>query len=145
MCYKLKELDISKWDVRKVYYLTSTFSDCKSLQKLDVSKWDVSHVSEFDYTFYNCSGLRELNVRNWNVSNAMNMRCMFEESMFKILDLSCWNVNNVRDFTNIFGGCKDLRVLYMTKYAFDCMDFSLRGCKGLTVRLIDADEVVCID
>ena len=57
--------------------------------------------------FYRCESLESIDVSNWDVSNVKDMHSMFEgcESLESI-DVSKWDVRNIRDIKNMFNGCK---------------------------------------
>lgn len=105
-------IDVSKWDVSNVKYMSNCFRDCESMNKLDISSWDTKNTLDMSFMFFGCGNLKELNVKNLDVSNVVSMESMFEDcNSLTTLDLSGWNTSNVQNMTDMFFSCKGLKEL----------------------------------
>jgi surface protein len=63
------------------------------------------------------SSLTELDVSSWNVSNVKDMSNMFSgTSSLTNLDVSSWNVSNVKDMSNMFSGTSSLTNLDVSSW-----------------------------
>ena len=82
--------------------------DSKTTHKLDLTMLDVSLVEDMSELFYDdCSYLESIDVSNWDVSNVKYMKHMFYRcNSLKSIDVSKWNVGNVKDMISMFCGCK---------------------------------------
>ena len=63
-CARLKELDLSKYNVIKVKNMSHMFDTCAYLEKLDLRNFDMSSVKNTDYMLMNCINLFELRLDN---------------------------------------------------------------------------------
>ena len=79
---------------------------------IDFNDIDISHIR----SFYNDDGhkglfedtfFKYIDISGWDVSNVTNMRCMFFscEGLKSVGDISCWNVSNVTDMAYMFCDC----------------------------------------
>ena len=53
--------------------------------------------------------LKDIDISNWDVSNVKDMTCMFSECISFNCDLSKWNVSNVKDMDKMFDDCISLK------------------------------------
>ena len=79
---------------------------------IDFNDIDISHIRSFynddrhkglfDDTFF-----KYIDISGWDVSNVTNMRCMFFscEGLKSVGDISGWNVSNVTDMAYMFCDC----------------------------------------
>ena len=59
--------------------------------------------------FNYCSSLKYLDLSNFNIQNVKNMRCMFSNcSSLTNINLSNFNAQNITNMEFIFCGCKSL-------------------------------------
>ena len=80
---------------------------------IDFNDIDVSNLDSF-YNYNKDKGIFEntkfkyIDISEWDVSNVTNMTSMFEscEGLESTGDLSNWNVSKVSNMTFIFGGCE---------------------------------------
>ncbi len=84
--------------------MTSCFSGNAEFHG-DLSAWDVSRVECMDSTFQG-SGISDSGIGNWDVGAVTFATCMFDAApnLSPELDLSRWNVGNLRDATSMFSG-----------------------------------------
>ena len=58
--------------------------------------------------FADCHNLIELNLSDWDVSNVKNMEHLFSDcSSLTKLNLSGWDISNVRYMGSMFYNCKE--------------------------------------
>lgn len=85
-------------------------------EPVDFNDIDVSGIDSFYNENSKYKGIfaytqfKYINISDWNVSNIKDMRCMFEECYWlkSTGDLSNWNVSNVENMNGMFTGCKNL-------------------------------------
>lgn len=124
---KIKTLNASGWNVRKVTDISSFVSGCTNLEYIDLSGWETDSlvnmtypfsstaIKEFNFgdlntsnvtsmfqVFYQCRNLKKCNVTNWDVSKVTDMRYMFSATKIQSLDLTNWEVNSKVNMQNIF-------------------------------------------
>ena len=73
---EVKEIDISEWDVSKVFNMAHMFEACEMFNS-DLSKWDVSNVQWSTAMFRGCKEFNS-DLSKWDVSKLYNMTCMFD-------------------------------------------------------------------
>ena len=101
---RIKNIDISKWDVSNVQEMSFMFSNCKDFN-CDLSHWDVSNSKNMTYMFYNCNNFNS-DLSQWDVSKVKILRSMFHNCFEFNSDLSHWNISNVHDMAYMFFMCK---------------------------------------
>ena len=110
-CYNLTQIDVSGFDTSKVTDMRGMFHYCENLTDVDVSGFDTSNVegNGFSNMFYCCESVKELDVSNWDVSKATNINSLFCycENIDK-LDLSNWDMSNITWGSNVILGCENL-------------------------------------
>ena len=62
-CTKLKEVDLSNWNIMNVTNISYMFNSCSNLETVNVSTWDVSKIEDFSGMFGYCDKLRTLYVK----------------------------------------------------------------------------------
>ena len=96
---------------------------------------DTSLMTSFNALFYGCKSLTQLDVSNWDVSNVKDMTAMFSgcKSLTQ-LDVSNWDVSNVNIMRNIFYQCSSLQSLDLTNWDVSNVNDMVSmfgGCKSL--------------
>ena len=134
-CICLENLDLSKFDTKKVTYMRNMFYNCTSLTNLDVSGFNTTKVTNFDSMFYGCSNLNEIDVSGFNTSSATAINHMFYNcSKVKILDVSSFKTSKVKYMSNMFYGCSSLTNLDLSSFnTTNITNFSnmFNGCTAL--------------
>ena len=92
--------DLSRWNTGNVISMHATFAWARVFQN-DISKWDVGRVGTMDAMFLKTSHFQLVNLSLWNVANVRDMTSMFKESAFNG-DLSGWNVTKVTSMRSMF-------------------------------------------
>ena len=79
----------------------------KTTHKLDLTMLDVHLVEDMFNLFIEYRDLQFIDVSNWNVSNVKYMRFMFYNcSSLESIDVSNWNVSNIKNMWCMFDDCK---------------------------------------
>lgn len=134
-CSSLKEIDLSNFETKNVYYMNDMFMNCSSLKTIDTSKFNTVKVKDMQFMFYNCSSLQTLDVSNFNTSKVTNMTNMFYNcKLLKNIDLANFDTSKVTDFSRMFSGCSNFTTLNLSSFdtskAWD-MSSMFRNCNNL--------------
>ena len=103
-CEQIIEINLSKFDTSLVTDMNNMFAWCTSLYSLDLSNIDTSKVINMAFMFYRCSALKSLNLSNFNTLKVNNTALMFAEGAFIYLNLSSFDMTNVKSLTRMFYG-----------------------------------------
>ena len=98
-CDKLKNIiGIENLDVSKLEDANSMFYCCKNLVELDLTNWNPVSLQHTYDMFYGCSNLKMIkNIENWQLPNIKGVRKMFYNCVKLNVDLSNWNLTNIKD------------------------------------------------
>jgi surface protein len=94
-------------DTSECTNLTDSFSRITKLKQLNVSNWNISNITSLRGTFYACNNLEYLDVSNWDVSKVTDMYGIFDNCGVKSFDFSKWDISNVNNIS-YFGANKTL-------------------------------------
>ena len=104
---KIKNINISNWDVSNVENMHSMFIYCENFEGKGLENWDVSNVKDMGHMFDGCKRF-DCDLSGWNVSNVKKMGDMFANcENFKGKGLENWDVSNVTDMYRMFFNCKN--------------------------------------
>lgn len=102
---KIRNIDISNWDVSNVIKMRSMFSHCANFD-CDLSKWDVHNVIDMQWMFDKCSKFKGKGIENWEVNNVIHIAGMFSDCLEFDADLSDWELNkDVYSLRSLFYRC----------------------------------------
>ena len=119
-CRKLKSLDTSNFNTRKVTNISGMFEGCRSLTELDLS-FDTRNVGVMNRTFRGCINLKTLYL-SFNTSKVEAMSYMFDNcNNIGALNLSSFDTSNVTGMPYIFRNCWKLSVLDISNWNTDKM------------------------
>ena len=98
-CENIKKIiGIENLDVSKLRCANSMFYGCKNLVELDLTNWNTMSLQKASYMFYNCSNLKMIkNIENWQLPNIKNVYRMFYRCTKLDVDLSNWDLTNIKD------------------------------------------------
>ena len=98
-CEDIKKIiGIENLDVSKLQSANAMFYGCKNLVELDLTNWNTISLANMSHMFYNCSNLKIIkNIENWQLPNIKNVRKMFYNCVKLNVDLSNWNLTNIKD------------------------------------------------
>ena len=84
---------------------------------IDFNDIDVSNLDSFcndkDKGIFEETKFKYIDISDWDVSNVTNMRCMFFDcgELKSVGDLSNWDVSNVTDISSMFYECNELKFI----------------------------------
>ena len=97
------------------------------ITKLDLSQWTIN-IDIFHGMFDNCHNLIEINLSNWNVKNVKSMYNMFNNcDELKIINLTGWEINKDTDCDFMFSDCHKLETI-ITNCNFNFNKIQLNLC-----------------
>ena len=115
---------------------------------IDFNDIDVSNIRYF-YNYNNNIGIfketyfKYIDISYWDVSNVKSMRSMFYEcdKLESVGDISKWNVSNVTDMDHMFYMCKSLNQSISDWDVSNVTDmkFMFAGCKSFNQDLAEWD------
>ena len=116
MCTKLKKIDFPKsFITNNVTNMSVMFGKCHSLESLDLRNFVTENVNNMKYMFDQCINLEKilLDPNEFKTNKVTNMGHMFNECQnLETIDLSQFNIGNVRYLTSTFNGCEKLNNNY---------------------------------
>ncbi|MCT4389244.1 BspA family leucine-rich repeat surface protein [Leuconostoc falkenbergense] len=117
----LTSLDLSSWDVTKVWGFHSMFSNATKLTTLNLSSWGVGRTATGVNMMYmfgstSTSALTNLNLTNFETTNVIDMSYMFQKTALTSLDLSSWDVTQVTNFYYMFYSTTSLTTLNLSSW-----------------------------
>ena len=163
-CEKLTSCDLSNLATTNALGMYRMFYNCKSLTELDVTGFATTNVgagSTPDTTatvsmaemFYGCENLygsikqrdndtggkveyKTLDLSSFNIPSVTTMRSMFQgcRSLEDITFAEVFSTYGVKDLSNLFYGCENLKTLDMTTFSTlstETMTNMFFGCKNL--------------
>ena len=85
---------------------------------IDLTMLNVSLIDDMSKLFLDkCMGVTTIDISNWDVSNVKDMSDMFWGcKSLQVLNVSNWNVSNVTNMSNMFWGCKSLQTLNVSNW-----------------------------
>ena len=98
-CEDIKKIiGIENLDVSKLQSANAMFYGCQNLVELDLTNWNPMSLQRAPYMFYNCSNLKIIkNIENWQLPNIKSVRQMFYKCAKLDVDLSNWDLTNIKD------------------------------------------------
>ena len=86
--------------------MKSMFDYCPAFEKLDLSSFDARNVENMEALFRENDNLTNIIFSPSIITNkVISMRHMFSYTSLISLDLSSFEINNICDTINMFGGC----------------------------------------
>lgn len=84
---KFEYIDVSTWNPinYNITNLEAVFFECYKLKELDLSSWDVSNVKTFNNMFKGCRNLEKLNISTWKISPDADTTDMFKDCNSSII------------------------------------------------------------
>ena len=144
-CDKLKNIDLSSWDVSHAYSIAGMFAYCVSLETVNLTGWQTNNTQVTDLMFVGCvklttitgieylnmtkvtditemfrycQSLTSLDLSRWNVSAVKKMDAAFClcTNLTTIGDVSNWNVSSVTSMNYLFERCFKLEYINVTNW-----------------------------
>ena len=142
-CSSLTKLDMSKWNTQEVTTMCSMFSGCTDLTSISFgSSWNTSKVTDMSYMFMDCESLKYIPVEYLNPQSVTTMRAMFKNcydwaASFGPYAPWKWNVEKVKDMSEMFFECESVTSLNLTEWKTSSvtnMSNMFAYCKKITDR-----------
>lgn len=141
-CSKLETLDVSNFDTKNVTKMNNMFQECNALTSLDISNFDTSQIEGFNMQamfnqctnlqtvilpqnfvsnkitqinsmFRQCRSLKEIDLSVFDVSNVKYASSLFQNcNKLTSLDFSSWDTSNLKSLERIFASCLSLETIY---------------------------------
>jgi surface protein len=122
-CSSLKTIPVNNWNVENVEDLSYTFAWCSSLKTIPIDNWNTRKVRAMKATFTKCTSLESLNISNWDLSSCETIYTMFSMNNYgenpppiTELDVSKWNVSNIKEMGWAFYGLAKLKELHLDNW-----------------------------
>lgn len=122
-CSSLKTIPVNNWNVENVEDLSYTFAWCSSLKTIPIDNWNTRKVRAMKATFVKCTSLESLNISNWDLSSCETIYTMFSMNNYgenpppiTELDVSKWNVSNIKEMGWAFYGLAKLKELHLDNW-----------------------------
>ena len=144
---KLKSINMSGWDTRKVTDMCSMFGGLTSLESIDVSHFNTENVVSMSHMFRDCSSLKNLDLSNFNTDKvsggSYSMAGMFDGcSSLESLNISSFNTAKVKDMSKMFAKCSSLTQLDLSNFntgKVTTMENMFKGCTNLVTIYCNDD------
>ncbi len=131
---KLKILDVTDWNASKMTDMSNMFYNCKNLEQIiGLPTLYVSKVTSMANMFYGCESLTYIDISGWDTSNVRDMRTMFGGclSLHTIVGIEQLNTSNLNNTTGMFISCRKLITLDLSKWNMKnvrCMSDMFKCC-----------------
>jgi len=137
-CNKLTSIDVSNFDTRNVTNMQDMFYKCTSLTSLDVSNFNTSKVTNMACMFY-WLNVEYLDLRNFNTSKVETMNGMFDNCplLKEIKGIEDFNTGKVNDMRQLFFNCNALTSLDLSKWDVS----NVRLMNGLFYRCFNLESL----
>ena len=105
---KIKELNLPKWDVRKVTTMQRMVETLNNLTSVNLNGWVTSACTDMSYLFTSCESLTSIDISSWDTSNVQTMNSMFQYNR-KLTDIKFnFRTPNLTNMGTMFDGCNSL-------------------------------------
>ena len=148
-CQNLKEIIFSpSFTTQKVTNMKTLFGKCYNIKKLILIYFNTKEVKDMSYMFDQCNSLEEILINPFifKTDKVTNMSHMFSECFsLKEIDLSSFNVENVRHTSYMFYDCKKLDIIDLSKSKINDkanMSHMFEGCSNIILINISPFKVI---
>lgn len=100
-CINFIGTGLDNWELPKLKYANFMFANCENFNQ-DLSKWDPIKLKNALKMFYNCEKLKGTGLEHWTTSSLEDMGSMFDGCLSLYVDLSNWDVTNVKYYDDYF-------------------------------------------
>ena len=114
-CYKIIEIDLSKFESSNIINMGKMFFGCTSLISINLSGFNTSKVKYMTYMFCDLKSITSIDLSSFDTSNVIAMSSMFK-GMTNItsLDLSTFDTSNVTGTDYMFNKMTNLTTVYVS-------------------------------
>ena len=116
-CINLEEINLSTFDTENVTSMAGMFQHCENLKKINLENFQTNEVTQLSCMFNNCYNLSTITFsNNFSIYRVILMPWMFYGcENLEIIDLSAFQIINLKDMTDMFEGCDKLKRIYVNK------------------------------
>jgi len=109
-CYKLKSIDLSKFNLSLVTNLDYMFYSCSNLETIKLPEQKINNVESFSHTFHNCSKLKTIDLMNISFLKAKNISFMFANcsDLLEIKFDFNEQAKNINNMNGTFANCTSI-------------------------------------
>lgn len=100
-CSNFIGIGLDNWELPKLTNAQTMFLNCENFNQ-DLSKWDPIKLKNALKMFYNCEKLKGTGLEHWTISSLEDMRSMFYGCLSLDVDLSKWDITNVKYYDDYF-------------------------------------------
>ena len=144
-CYKLKSIDLSKFNLNLVTSLDSLFYSCSSLETIKLPEQKINNVEFFNHTFDSCIKLKNIDLTNISFLKAINISFMFANcsDLIEIKFNKNEKVTNINNMNGTFANCTsiisiDISHIYINNdVILDNLFFNCLSLKEINIFNID--------
>ena len=104
-CHHLTSNHLKDLNTKNVTSMNYMFSKCR-LTNLNFSLLFTKNVTSMVGMFSHCSSSNKIDVFNFDTSNVVTMLYMFEESLLTEIDISSFNIQNLKNISMLFFHCR---------------------------------------
>jgi len=110
--FKYKYMPQTKKELCKIIQDIINNSDLESDNVIDLNDIDTSKITDMS-SLFELEEIKKIDISGWNVSNVKDMSYMFYKckNLQSVGDLSDWDVSNVTSMTNMFMECKKIKTV----------------------------------
>ena len=107
---KLKELDLTSWDVSSNDSFRSWFFNCLALREINLSSWEALNAATTGFMFANCYSLKTIKFGNFGGQNLEGLDGMFQNCRsLESVDLSSFHPQHLKSTACMFNWCGALK------------------------------------
>ena len=147
-CYKLKSIDLSKFNLNLVTNLDSLFYSCSSLEAIILPEQRINNVEFFNHTFDSCIKLKTIDLTNTSFVKAKNIGFMFANcsDLLEIKFNKNEKVTNINNMNGTFANCTsiasiDISHIYINNdVILDNLFFNCPSLKEINISNIDTTK-----
>ena len=111
----LKSLDLSGFNTSQINTMYATFRDCNNLVSINFTGWNPK-VKEIYNLFTNCYKLESVDLSGFDVSNVKDLGAVFSNCYaLKELNLSTWETSDLTKVNYLFANCRNLSSIDISK------------------------------
>lgn len=136
-CSKLKNINVSSFNVTKTLDMSYMFSDCSNITSLDLTNFYTSNLQDVSHMFHGCQNIYRVIFPNLNTSKVRDMSYMFCNcNSLNSVNIDSFDTSNVESFSFMFSGCNNLKTIdlhnFITSKVKD-MSHMFYECKNISV------------
>lgn len=138
----IKTLNISGWDTSNVKSFYALFNGCTNLENIiGIEDLDVSNAHTISHMFNGCENLTKLDLSKWNVGNVKMMTSLFYRCVLleEIKGIEKWQFSTVGNlsFNGMFNECESLRSINISNWKVE----NVRDCDSMFRRCYELTSI----